>query len=317
MRDPTTRCGQLFLATSAPAQTGQVLTGDDYLDLAEAVERGAVGGDGQLEPDGLRARYTIALGSWETMVGNLLGQCAADAGSTPKALLLLGAPPELIDAWEQGPLIGTEATALWFGAQWRDPLRRIALTPSVRALRGDDYLDLAEAAGNIAMLGDGALDPARLRARYTIYRAPWLRMVGELLGELLADAGSLDRASTVLAVPLDSLATWVRWLVSRGSPYAASSRWPLAPISDMPQADAYLDLAEAIEQGGVAGDNAIDPPNVRDVYMVRLDSWERMEANLLGQIVNDAGSVRNASKLLTVPRSTLARWMKRLREAMP
>lgn len=248
------------------------------------------------------------------MLRDLLGQLAADAGSTRKALILLGVPADLRGAWIRGPIVGTDATAGWLAAQRREALRRM---PCVRARRGDDYLDLAEAAGNIAMLGDGALDPARLRARYTIDRAPWLRMVADLLGELLADAGSLDRASTVLAVPLDSLTTWVRWLVSRGSLHAASTRWPLAPVCDMPQADAYLDLVEAIEQGGVAGDNTIDPPNVRDVYLVRLDSWERMEANLLNQVINDAGSVRKASKLLRVPRSTLGSWMRRLREAMP
>jgi hypothetical protein len=214
-------------------------------------------------------------------------------------------------------MAGTEATAAWFATRWREPLRRIALTPSVRALRGDDYLDLAQAVGGMAVAGDGALDPARLRARYTIDRGPWLRMVSALLSELVADAGSIERASTVLALPHDTLTAWVRWLVSRGSPYAATSRWPVAPGCDTPKPVAYLDLAEAVERGGVAGDNAIDPPNVRDYYLVQLDSWQRMTADLFGQILTDAGSVRNAAKVLSVPRSTLGNWIRRAREAKP
>ncbi|PRP98522.1 hypothetical protein [Enhygromyxa salina] len=296
------------------ARTGSGLTGDDYLDLVEAIERGAVGGDGGLEPDGLRARYTIRLGSWAIMLGDLLGQLAADAGSTRKALILLGVPADLLGAWVQDPIVGTEATAMWFAARRPETLRRIAILRCVRPLRGDEYLDLADAVGGLAIAGDGALDPARLRDRYTIDRAPWLSMVADLLGQLVADAGSIERASTVLAVPLATLATWVRWLVSRGSPYAASSRWPVAPVGDTPQPAAYLDLAEAVERGALDGDNAIDSPEVADSYTVQLDSWERMEADLLSQVITDAGSGRNAAKVLSVPRSTLGAWMKRTRE---
>jgi hypothetical protein len=249
------------------------------------------------------------------MLGDLLGQLASDVGSTRKALILLGAPAELLDAWVQSPIVGTEASAAWFAARRPNALRRIALTPGVRALRGDDYSDLAEVVGSVALAGDGALDPARLRSCYSIDRAPWLDMVVDLLGQLVADAGSIERASTVLAVPLDTLAAWVRWLVSRGSPYAAGSRWPVGPIGDKPGALAYEDLAEAVERGAVDGDNAIDPPSVSESYTIQLDSWERMEADLLDQVITDAGSGRNAAKVLSVPRSTLGAWMKRAREA--
>ncbi|WP_244923888.1 hypothetical protein [Enhygromyxa salina] len=187
----------------------------------------------------------------------------------------------------------------------------------MRPLRGDEYLDLADAVGGLALAGDGALDPARLRNRYTIDRVPWLSMVADLLGQVVADAGSIERASTVLAVPLDTLTTWVRWLVSGGSSYAASSRWPVAPVGDRPQAAAYLDLAEAVERGAIDGDNAIDPPEVSDSYTVQLDSWERMQTDLLDQLINDAGSVRNAAKVLSVPRSTLTAWRRRARKAKP
>lgn len=76
---------------------------------------------------------------------------------------------------------------------------------------------------------------------------------------------------------------------------------------------AYLDLAEAAERGAIPGDNAIDSPGVRDSYTVRFDSWQRMEADLLAQVLADAGSARKAAELLGVPRSTLAAWTKRTR----
>ena len=53
----------------------------------------------------------------------------------------------------------------------------------------------------LALAGNGWLDGARLRLRYMVERAPWLSMAGELLGQVVADAG--ERAATVLAVPLD------------------------------------------------------------------------------------------------------------------
>jgi hypothetical protein len=51
-------------------------------------------------------------------------------------------------------------------------------------------------------MGDGSLDPARLRERYTVDAGPWLRMVGDLLAQVVGDSGSLEQASVVLAVPL-------------------------------------------------------------------------------------------------------------------
>jgi hypothetical protein len=196
------------------------------------------------------------------------------------------------------------------GSEQRDADPWVALTPSVRALRGDDYRDLARAVGSIATAGDGALDPARLRSRYTLDRGPWLRMVADLLGQVVADAGSVERASTVLAVPQDRLAGWVQRMVSRGCPHAAGSRWPTASVTDAPEAVAYLDLVEAVERGAIDGDNAIGPIGVSEFYTVRLDSWERMEADLLEQVTADAGSVRKAATVLGVPRATLGAWMK-------
>lgn len=58
------------------------------------------------------------------------------------------------------------------------------------------------------------LDPARLRRRYKIDRAAWLRMVADCSGKLSAmPVRSSERPR--LAVPLDSLIAWVRGFVSR------------------------------------------------------------------------------------------------------
>lgn len=286
------------------------MIGDDYIDLADAVLRGAIVGDEALGADRLRARYTIPLASWETMLRSLLEQLASDVGSTREALTLLGTPGSLIRPWLRDLSIATEASARWLASQQRDADPRVAQAPSVRALRGDDYGDLARAVGSMATPGDGALDPARLRSRYTLDRGSWLRMVTDLLGQVVADAGSVERASTVLAVPLDRLAEWVRRMVSRGCPHAAGSRWPTAPVTDTPDAVAYLDLVEAVERGAIDGDNAIGPVGVSESYTLRLDSWERMEADLLKQVIADAGSVRKAAMVLEVPRPTLGAWMK-------
>jgi hypothetical protein len=292
----------------------RVAPGDTYDDLIEAVERGMVASEAGLVVGELRERYTTELGAWGTMIGDLLDQIAGDAGSLTRGLDMLRVPPSLRDVWRRRDVLaGMDSSAAWLASQRPDALGRVALAPSVRALRGDTYDDLAEAVGSVAVAGDGALDPARLRRRYTVERAPWLRMVADLLAQVVGDAGSVERASTVLAVPLDSLLAWVRWFVSRGSIDAARSRWPVAPIGDAPETAAYDDLAEAVERGAVDGDNAIDPPSVRDVYVVRLDSWDRMAADLLGQIVADAGSIRAAAKVLAVPRATLGTWVQRRR----
>jgi hypothetical protein len=153
-----------------------------------------------------------------------------------------------------------------------------------------------------------------LRARAAC-KGLWLRMVADLLGQVVA--GSVERASTVLAVPLDCLVEWVWRMVSRGCPHAAGSRWPTAPVTDAPEAVAYLDLVEAVERGALDGDNAIGPMGVNEFYIVRLDSWERMEADLLGQVIADAGAVRKAAKILDVPRATLGAWTRRAKPAKP
>lgn len=55
-------------------------------------------------------------------------------------------------------------------------------------------------------------------------------------------------------------------------------------------------------------------PRVRQVFQVRLDSWSRMQAWLLRQIIEEAGSIRKAAKVLDVPRSSLGRWVQSHRD---
>lgn len=175
-------------------------------------------------------------------------------------------------------------------------------------------MDLADAALRGGILGDGALDVARLREHYAIDTGPWLRMVADVLAQVVGDSGSLDRASVVLAVPVRSLTSWVRWLVAHGSLDAAQATWPVVPADQQPDANAYLDLVDAVVRGALAGDGMLDRPRLRERYTVELDEWEHMATSLLEQIVADAGSLRRAARVLRVPRSTLgARFSRRKR----
>ncbi|PRP93377.1 hypothetical protein ENSA5_42760 [Enhygromyxa salina] len=49
----------------------------------------------------------------------------------------------------------------------------------------------------------------------------------------------------------------------------------------------------------------VDAPGVQDEYVIRLDTWDHMEAQLLAQIIEDAGSIRRAAIAIDLPRSTL------------
>lgn len=57
-----------------------------------------------------------------------------------------------------------------------------------------------------------------------------------------------------------------------------------------------------------------DTPTMQKTYTVRLDSWDHMKADLLAQIVADAGSIRRAAKVIDMARSTLNEWVRRCRE---
>jgi hypothetical protein len=69
---------------------------------------------------------------------------------------------------------------------------------------------------------------------------------------------------------------------------------------------AWVAFDEVCNRGLVNKPDLADPAGMQPVYTVRVDSWEHMEGDLLAQIVADAGSIRRASKVLDMPRSTLS-----------
>ena len=297
---------------------------DSYADLADAIERGAsLGGDaaatGVATFEDLAHTFTVDLGPWDRMLEQLLAQLAADAGSTGRALTVLGVPTyALIEAWTRDPTTGMQASAHWLATRTRDSTPDIRLRV-VKIKRGDDYSDLAESARSFRLRGDGQLDPARLCQRYTIeLRRSWLHMIGDLLGQVVADAGSRERAATVLGVPQRRFARWVRWFVSRGSAQAARRTWPVAAIEQLDGAHPYADLADAVLRGALIGDVLEDRilplHELQETYRVRLGAWDDMIGDLLSQISLDAGSLRKAAKAISMPRSTLAARLKRYQE---
>jgi hypothetical protein len=46
------------------------------------------------------------------------------------------------------------------------------------------------------------------------------------------------------------------------------------------------------------------PPKMRETYTIKFGSWDAMAADLLSQIIHDAGSLRRAAKIIGLPRST-------------
>ena len=115
------------------------------------------------------------------MLAGLLEDIAEDVGSVGRGLSLLGVQtPALVCAWLEGPTIGTRMSVRWLAERSvavaaRAPVRR------TRARRGDTYSDLVDSVRSFRARGDGQLDPARLRCRYTIpLRRSWMAMVGDL-----------------------------------------------------------------------------------------------------------------------------------------
>lgn len=146
------------------------MAGDDYDDLADAVIRGGVSGDGKL--DGPRERFTVRLGTWDSMTEALLTKLVIEAGSLRRALFGLGIQSmELVDAWARGATAGMCASVTWLAEQ--TPMKSSGprvLTRSMRARRGDDYADLADHSACLGLVGDGTLDSARLLSRYEVER---------------------------------------------------------------------------------------------------------------------------------------------------
>ena len=299
------------------------MTPSPYADLVAAILRGLEPETPQDRPRGygdLRQVFTVNFGLWDTMLSQLLSQLTEDTGGAEHGLALLRVPEQLVGPWVRGPVPGTQASVRWLASQPRVPGPDLCLRV-VRLMRGDDYADLSESVRSFRLRGDGYLDPARLRPRYTVaLRRSWLGMVGDLLGQVTADAGSYERAATVLGVSTRRLTRWVRWFVSRGSLRAARSTWPLPAVDEIDGTHPYSDLAAAVLRGHMVaepdrGDSQEVEPltQLQDVYRVRLAPWDEMLGDLLWQVRVDAGSIRKAAKVLCIPRSTLNAKLKRYR----
>ena len=292
---------------------------EPYGDLAELVERGRLPSSGAVRADGvrtfedLRRVSSVKLAPWEEMVMSLLDQLAGDAGSPIRALRLLNMTEQRgLDSWIQSPTSGMQASVRW--------LASLPCLPSPRRAHRavESYIDLAESARSFRLRGDGSLDPARLRAQYSVeLRSSWLRMIGDLLGQVVADAGSYQRAAAVLCVPERRLLRWVQWFVSRGCERAACSAWPLMNVSAIDDEAPYADLADAIARGLLESELPREDPRprrlveIQEHYRVRFGPWEEMVLDLLTQITEDAGSIRKASKATGMPSSTLSAKLRR------
>ena len=295
---------------------------DDFADLADAAARGALAApqlpaDRVRTFDDLRLVFVVELGSWELMLKQLLGQIAEDAGTLGRGLSLLGLPTALIRAWLEGADQGTRASVRWLSQQDPDTTPDIRLRP-MRFNRGDRYADLADSARSFRLRGDGELDPAQLRPEYRIERRrSWLRMVGELLGQVVADAGERERAALLLGIKPRRLAMWIRWLVSRGSVEAARASWPVAWVARIDGEHDFDDLAAAVLRGQIDGAEGYEILPVRQLcprYIVPLASWDEMQGGLLDQIAADAGSIRKAAKVIKLPKSTYSARLRRYRD---
>ena len=267
----------------------------------------------------LRQVFVIELCSWDRMLAQWLDLVDLDAGGLARGLSLIGVPtPELIRAWVRNPRAGMEASVRWLASQRADH------SPDIRRRRlerGEDYGDLAESARGFRLRGDGELDGARLRARYEVrLQRSWLVMVGDLLGQVVADAGSLERAATVLAVPQEKLVEWVVWLVSRGSEIAAYSLWPVHVSDELDTRQPYIDLVAAHLRGRLPASGWSEEPvivpvsQVQEYYRVRIGPWDEMVGELLSQLTLDAGSRRKAAEVIGMARSTLSAKLKRYEE---
>jgi hypothetical protein len=83
-------------------------------------------------------------------------------------------------------------------------------------------------------------------------------------------------------------------------------------VTDVAQVDSAI--AEALaRKHAIHREIDADRPTLKTEYRVRLDSWDHMRAALLAQIVADAGSIRRASKVVGIPRSTLSAWIRQHR----
>ena len=74
-------------------------------------------------------------------------------------------------------------------------------------------------------------------------------------------------------------------------------------------------VAEALaRKHAVKREQKVDPPGMPEALVVVVDSWAMMTGAILFKIVDGAGSIRKAAKVIGVPKSTVTAWVKRHRE---
>ena len=83
--------------------------------------------------------------------------------------------------------------------------------PEIEPSRGGDcFDDLIEAVERGAVDGDNGWIPVGVRSHYTVTPGTWKSMRADLLGQLLADVGSIRRLAPMLDVSRSTLGAWYR-----------------------------------------------------------------------------------------------------------
>jgi DNA-directed RNA polymerase specialized sigma24 family protein len=87
----------------------------------------------------------------------------------------------------------------------------------------------------------------------------------------------------------------------------------LADAWSTAEAAQILDMPIEHVEARIRGITRTSERMIQDAYVVPFDRWKVMHRTLLLAIFEDAGSGRAAAKLLGVPRTTLAAWVRRAR----
>jgi hypothetical protein len=73
--------------------------GDDYSDLVDAFERGALRGDGEVDEPRFRVIYEVELDSWDRMMAELFLEVLTDADNLDLAATVLELPRDDLEVW--------------------------------------------------------------------------------------------------------------------------------------------------------------------------------------------------------------------------
>jgi hypothetical protein len=73
--------------------------GDDYSDLVDAFERGALQGDGDVDEPQFRVIYEVELDSWDRMMAELFLEVLTDADDLDLAATVLELPRDDLEVW--------------------------------------------------------------------------------------------------------------------------------------------------------------------------------------------------------------------------